>query len=412
MAPSASTELETPALTPEARLLLATAGGPAMDPLIRDLAAGPFDWEQLLALAVRDRSIAVVAARLRRARVSLDPAVAQRFARHGLVSNLRMTALAYRLNQTLAGLAAARIPVVLLKGAALGQTVYDSLVQRPMLDLDLLVPQSDLGTARAVALTCGWEPSEFEVLAGFYATHPHLAPLVDRQGGNYSLELHNALFFRDHPFAWPVEELWQRSEAIAGTFPFRVPCTTDLLLHLALHFSWSHVATTGAWRSFRDLRVIMEQRPVDWDELVQLAWARRASTGCYWLFRLARRYAGIAVPAAVEQALRPPWPEWWLRVLDRHFALQWYPARVQCPSELVAHSLWRSAIRPRASGHGDTVPWQRSAAFPQPGQATHPLEGGLGKIQRHVRNAGGYLRYLLSILIGMRRSPLTRSPVE
>ena len=67
--------------------------------------------------------------------------------------NLRLFAA---LDQALRALAARGIEVIVLKGAALAQTVYPSVALRPMGDLDVLVRPASVPAARTVTFSsCG-----------------------------------------------------------------------------------------------------------------------------------------------------------------------------------------------------------------------------------------------------------------
>jgi hypothetical protein len=385
-------------LRPEVRLLLATAGGPEVDPEITRLATGPLDWIRFLQSTAGERAEAIVAARFKRLGVQLPENLQRELSVMATRSDLRMTTLSFRLDQTLAALAQADIRVLLLKGAALGRTLYGSLPRRPMLDLDLLVPAGQRDRAREVALATGWAPSEWESQVEYYRGHYHAAPLRDGQGRSFNLELHTALFQEGHPFNWPLEGIWDRSVALEHSAA-RVPSPEDLLLHIALHFSWSHLARFGPWRAFRDIKVMIDAAVVDWDGFTRLAHSSRGASAAYWTLRLARLTAGVSVPPEVERALRPSVPDSVLPMLDRHFAGQWCVAESACPSERLGQWLWRLAVRPRQSGHGTALPWMRDALFVNPHAPPSP-ESVSHKLARHLANSGRYVQYLRRLATG------------
>lgn len=398
----ANTELDRPerVLRPESRLLLATAGGDGFDGEIARLAAGPIDWTLFLQLTAGERAEAIVSARLGRVAPAVPEKVRQELKAMAFRSDLRMTRLSQRLDETVAAFAERQIPVVLLKGAALGRSVYRSLPKRPMLDLDLLVPHERRSEAREASLATGWVTTEFERQAEFYAGHYHMAPLRDgRTGPAINLEIHSGLFAEGHPFDWPMERLWQRSLPLEGSSA-RVPSPEDLLLHIALHFTWSHLARFGPWRTLRDVRMIAEDRRIDWNKFVTLAQVTRGASATYWTLRFARLMAGAPIPPEVEDSLHPPLPASVVRVLDRHFSGQWCTLEEPCPSERLGRWLWRLAVRPGRSGHGESVPWRRDALFENP-HSPRVAEPMGRKIARHLTSPGTYLRYLHRIVLGI-----------
>ena len=384
---------------PEVRLLLATAGGDAMDATVERLVAGPMRWDIFLGLVRIERAAPVVWPRLRRLlRNRMPNDLLEGLGRAAVMQDIRMTRMSVRLDQTLAALTGVGIPVLLLKGAALGKTVYGSLPRRPMLDLDLLIPADQLARAREVALGAGWEAGPLEGERDFYQDHYHLPPFFDKGGADFSLELHNGLFFRGHPFAFDVGEVWERSVPLEGAPRVRVPGTTDMVLHLALHFAWSHTMRSATWRTFRDLGTLADSGAIDWGDVGREAHRSRGASCCYWAFRLARRWAGVKVPESLLQSLRPPIPDAVLPVLDRHFTHLWYPVDLPCPSTRLDWALWRIAIRPKWSGHGAVLPWQRDPRFRHPDIPLPAQDGTPRKFRRHLGQLGAYVRYFRRLL--------------
>lgn len=384
-------------LSAEAQLLLLSAGGAGNDAALRALIDDRLDWAKVSWLAEAERAAPVLARRLREASQRPLPHGADALQRLAMVSEFRMLYLEQRLREAMRVIGAAGLRAMPLKGAALAITGYGSFAQRPMSDLDLLVDEAESMAARDALLRAGWQETEEERLTEFYRDHHHLAALEDARGTGVRLELHLALFFRGHPFRISPADLWARSEPVSwGGIPVRVPSAHDQLLHLCLHFAWSHLLTTGAWRTFRDLSMLLRSKRIEWDGFVALARESRGASCCYWTFRLAGAMAGVEVPASVMAALRPPGSEWALARVERHFAYYLLPTELLCPSVSVAHGMWRLGVRPGWSGHGRVRPWSRSedvaVAF-----GTERLSRGR-LVLNHVRNARGWARYVRAVL--------------
>ncbi|MGH7622636.1 MAG: hypothetical protein ACREMU_09885, partial [Gemmatimonadaceae bacterium] len=101
-------------LSPEAQLLLLTAGGENNDKAISALLAGPLDWPKLSWLAETERATPVLWRRL--TALGTLPEAAQQLHRMAMVAEFRMSHLESRLLSALDTLAAAGCDVVLLKG--------------------------------------------------------------------------------------------------------------------------------------------------------------------------------------------------------------------------------------------------------------------------------------------------------
>jgi hypothetical protein len=379
-------------LSPEAQLLLLTAGGEKNDQAIRALLAQPLDWAKLTWLSEQERATPVLWRRLS-ALASL-PEEALPLHRMSMVSEFRMSHLESRLLSALDTLGEAEIDPVLLKGAALALTVYGSFVARPMSDVDLLVQREDVMRARDVLVASGWTEGS-DNTPEFYEGHQHMQPLVDSQGTGTSLELHTSLFFEGHPFALTSDDIQRRAEkVVVRGRTVLVPSVHDQLLHLCLHFAWSHMMATGAWRAFRDLDALLRTKRVDWKEFTKLARDTRGGSACYWTFRLARTVAGISVPVWVERALAPPEPEFALRRLEQHFTYDLLPTENISPSLWLTYTMWRAGLRPRWSGHGRVRPWDRAdelLAAERPGRVK--------RLVMHIKNARSWSRYARLVLL-------------
>jgi hypothetical protein len=394
-----------PTLSPEAQLLLLTAGGPRNDERIRELLAreGGLDWDKLSWLAQRERAAPVLWDRLQAIGAGPLPPQAGQLQRLAMVSEFRMLHLEQRLRESLDALAQARIDAMLLKGAALAVTMYGSFLRRPMLDLDILVRPGEAERARAVLLGAGWVTSSMEAREEFYEGHHHLPALKDAGGTGVQLEVHKGLFFTGHPFRLSPDDLWQRASRVvigrpgagrgARGLAAYVPSTHDQLLHVCLHFGWSHMMSTGAWRAFRDLETLLASGKVQWSEFIRLAQESRGATCCYWTFRLANRLAGVSLPPEVLDALRPPMPDVVLARVERHFTYHLLPTEAICPSVAMAYTMWRLGVRPGWSGHGAVRPWDRADDL--------LVDDPRSRSQRfadQLRNFRGWARYARAVL--------------
>jgi hypothetical protein len=379
-------------LSPEAQLLLLTAGGERNDGAIRGLLARPLDWAKLIWLAEQERATPVLWRRLSAA--GPLPEGAEALHRMAMVAEFRMTHLEARLLSALDTLRTAKTEVVLLKGAALALTVYGSFVERPMSDVDLLVARSDAPRARDALLSAGWV-SPAKTNEAFYEGHHHLPPLMDGLGTGTSLELHTSLFFEGHPFAFTSEDIRRRADrVVVRGHTALVPSVHDQLLHLCLHFAWSHMMSTGAWRAFRDLDALIRTGRVDWTEFTKLARESRGGSACYWTFRLARTLSDISVPEWVERALAPPEPEFALRRLEQHFTYDLLPTENISPSVWLTYTMWRAGLRPGWSGHGRVRPWDRADEL-----LLKERQGRMRKLLRHLKNTRSWSRYARKVLL-------------
>jgi hypothetical protein len=346
-----------PSVRDEARLLFLCAGPRETESAIAGLARGTLDWGHVARLAIAARAVPIVATRVAQALGGGLPAAAAGIGRLARVEEFELTRMEERLDETVAAFEAAGIRAVWLKGAALARSVYASVADRPMLDLDVLVPAAETEAARAAALASGWIWKHDVRYAPFFSTHHHVPPLRDGRGTRALLELHTGLFPSGHPFQLEVDDIVARAVRIDRRGPeVLIPSPEDHLVYLCGHWAWSHMMNGGAWRALRDVGALAERGGIAWDRGVARARTARATTCVYWTLRLARRMAGVRVPAAALNALEPPTPSFVLDRLERYFVWQLGGGRA-CPSVRLGEMLWSAALRPRWSAHGRKRPW-------------------------------------------------------
>jgi hypothetical protein len=385
------------ALSPEAQVVLLSAGGAERDGEIRALLRGGVDWPKVVRLAEREGAVSILWRRLRVLEDARIPSeTAAQLQRLAMVAEFRLLRLEQRLGDALDLLAEAGVDVVLLKGAALACAVYGSFPLRPMGDADLLVRRERADEAMALLMAHGWTAEGGEAHEEFYAGHHHRPPLDDRAGSGARLELHTGLFFDGHPFRFDAPDVRSRAVALAhGRRMVWVPEVEDQVLHVCLHFVWSHMLALGAWRTFRDLRMLLSAQGFDWTAFTRMAIESRGGSCCYWALRLARDLVGVEVPAPVLQALCPPEPDYVLHRVQRHFTYHMLPSECICPSLRVARAMWTTGVRPVWSGHGDVRPWDRTASFRVAGREATT---GIRKVAHHIGSAGEWGRYLRAML--------------
>lgn len=399
-------------LSGENRLLMLTAGGAGNDEAIRELLQTELNWGRVCSLAVRERATSLLWKRL--SAVGSEPVPAEvraHLGRVAMVAEFKQSFLQQRFTEAVDLLAEAGIGVVLLKGGALVQTVYRSFSERPMSDVDLLLEPDQAVSAQRLLLDAGWKEyvrypdGDGPDNATRYAEHHHLPPLIDARGTDIGLELHTELFPHGHPFPLSAETIREAAVRVeSGGRTLRVPNPLHQLLHLCLHFAWSHGLQSHSWRTFRDLEAIVSNGPVDWPAFVALARENRGTTSCYWTLRLARTLARVAVPPEVIELLRPPLSRGVLDRLERHFTCEILPSQATCPSVRIRRAMWEWGMQPGWSGHGEVRPWDL-----EPGHAEAEHLSGAGgfnqKMLRQVRALRGWRHYLGMLLRSRTVSP-------
>ena len=153
----------------------------------------------------------------------------------------RSARLWHALETALRALAQAGIPTLLLKGAALVQTVYENPALRPMGDLDLLVRPADAGRALAALAGLGYRPQQHEPAPGSTRTYENEI-MLGREGAPAPLELHWGLFDSPHyQSQLPMEWFWQTARPVhIGDTGAQALGPEAQILHLCGHLLLHH----------------------------------------------------------------------------------------------------------------------------------------------------------------------------
>ena len=196
---------------------------------------------------------------------------------------------------------------MLLKGAALVTSVYANPAQRPMVDIDVLLPERDLRRGHAaVAEALGYEVVGARLArdddARLSRSHHHY-PLRSPDGA-VLVELHQRIF-DDRP-EWDVAGMWDRAVKVDAEPPYLLQAPEDLMLHVASHFAFDRIHRgEGALGQIADLVRIAGHFDFDWDAIVARAREARIADRLFLALMSASHLGCELAPAEVTASLVP-----------------------------------------------------------------------------------------------------------
>lgn len=233
-------------MTPTARLDVTTAflyaalraaWDPQALPAARALAQeGAIDWPAWLRTAGEGGVAPHLYAALRGQGVL--PSAAEEYLRQAYYASVAWNLpLLQELASILRALAAAGVPTILLKGAALAHTLYENVALRPLADLDLLVRPADLPAALSALRAIGCVQDALELRPGFTETFGHHAVLRTPGPRPTTLELHWTLLPPPYPCEpGALDWFWQTARPVAVDGASALVLAPEaLLLHLCGH---------------------------------------------------------------------------------------------------------------------------------------------------------------------------------
>lgn len=284
-------------------------------PLLASLLGGapdvPVDaeaWGELADLAIRERVAPLLSQRLE-GRDDV-PDVVRRRLRGEFYNTGAFNLLLYReLARLLEGGLA---PIAILKGAALGTSIYDDPALRPMCDIDVLVRREDLALWTRRLTDLGYERLSPEMAKGISeAVHYQVA----FRGGPYRdtvIELHWSLIGGDGDWRtpdmgwfWSQTEPWSPPEDAAGVAAAQLTPGAQLL-YLSAHAMLQHGSAAARLIWLYDIHRVLERdgARIEWPAIVEKACALEWDAALAEALERAETLFRAPVPPGVLEALR------------------------------------------------------------------------------------------------------------
>lgn len=191
----------------------------------------------------------------------------------------------------------AGIDAVVLKGLALIARFYRDPGLRPMADVDVLVPPSDVERATELAASLGWHPRHRPTPA--FRRVKHAGPF-DHPAGP-TCDIHWRVFAEagggaaDDDFRAAAEAVTFQGAAL------RILSPTDQLLHVCGHAARRSQVPAIRWVA--DAALILREGPIDWRRFLVHAAQRRFVLRMRQMLGYLRQAFGVAIPPSVEADL-------------------------------------------------------------------------------------------------------------
>jgi hypothetical protein len=245
------------------------------------------DWDRVIDLASKNRIAQVLPACWKAQGTVPPPAASRRIQAIHRASSARNILLFHELEIILRAFQAAGITVVPLKGAWLAESVYASIAQRTMEDVDLWVQRDELDAARRVMESLGYSSRSKE-------DRPR--ELQDEIMGETQLFKADATMVELHWNVFPGEWLrhttrvdeqavWERTLPYKGE-GVRQLSPEDAILHLCVHLAVNHQMSLTGLRTLLDLDRLRRRWNIDWSAVAQRAREWRVSHATWLVLQM------------------------------------------------------------------------------------------------------------------------------
>jgi hypothetical protein len=258
------------------RFLVACLGSrwdPAALETARSAVALPgFDWAQVCRAAIQE-GVGPLLYRILRDEGLLPPSLEAELSGWYDRNLARNTRLLYELGRVLERLRTSEVPVLVLKGAALAETVYDSIALRPMVDLDVLVRQRDVDPALRVLQAAGFRSTHAtEVQARDIVPYGNEVAFSKQGLENTPIEVHWRLSW----FVYYQDEilhdlLWQTAQSFRlGNVPALMLGPEAQLVHLCMHLQQHRAGGDFRLLWLYDIALVITVylESIDWKQVI------------------------------------------------------------------------------------------------------------------------------------------------
>ena len=221
----------------------------------------------------------------------------------------RNTLLYAELGRVLNALRREGIRVIVLKGAALAETIYPSIAHRPMGDVDLLVQLQHLERAQRTLEAAGYRflPEPEERFSPFDTRFTGEMAFRREEGVGALIELHWEIVIPEwyrRTTALKVEALWERARPLslerAASWQLS---PEDTLIHLCVHLAAHAFHHPPAYRDIAHL--LRAEAAFPWDRFLERAADFRVCTPVYFALSAARKLEDAPVPSETLTKLKP-----------------------------------------------------------------------------------------------------------
>ena len=199
---------------------------------------------------------------------------------------IQNTLLYHQLGKVLSALKREHIPVIILSGAALAETVYPDISQRVMGDVDILIKKDDLDKVNTILVELGYHAT----LSGEY--HYQLKNGYDA----CPIDIHTEFWYLNEA---SLTSVWQnaRGTIIAGESVLTLP-PEETIVYLVADMVFHGWLKPSVLNDFKYLVSRYYQR-LNWSTAVNQLQAYRLEIPAYYFFTTARQKVNAEIPVEV-----------------------------------------------------------------------------------------------------------------
>ena len=217
--------------------------------------------------------------------------------------------LLWELRQINRALADLNCPVTLLKGAAYVAAGYQAGGGRFFSDIDLMVPEKNIGEAEKRLVNAGWVHTKIDPYdQQYYRKWTHQIPPLQHEFRKSTIDLHHTIVPKTARIDLSSAELFKKIHSPSSCDPFFVLAPEDMVLHSAVHLFNDGELSHGL-RDLVDLHDLVRQFSTDaqfWPRLLRRAVVLDLRRPLAYAIHCHSRIFSMTLPGAPQRE----WPSW------------------------------------------------------------------------------------------------------
>lgn len=222
-----------------------------------------------------------------------------------VIAERQRVVVAWEINRIERALRHVDAPVVLLKGAAYQAIGLPTAAGRPTVDIDLLVPRTQLPAVEAALVAAGWAAADIDPRdQAYFRQWLHELPPLRHTRRRTLLDVHHTILPPTDRLVVDPALLIEAAVPVPGLRAL-VLAPADMFLHSA-----AHLFRNGAWahgvRDLMDMDAMLRRFGADagfWSALLERADRLNLAIPCAAALRALGRYIGTPIPEAIRPAL-------------------------------------------------------------------------------------------------------------
>lgn len=285
----------------EKRLLIACARTrmtPTAARQVREIAAGPIDWDFLLRTAAENSVLPLLALQLpATAPEAFSAEQLERLRAGARAAGIRSLQLSAELIRVVEVLRAEEILAMPYKGPVLAAQAYGDLALREFEDLDIVLPQRDIARANEVLRRLNYRP-RFPWIFDASALVPGEYNYFD-EARRVIVELHTERTLRHFPVAPDLDDMSRSAAPVAlGGHEVLTFCAEDTLVLLCVHGTkdfWERISWIADVAEF-----VQRETRLDWERVFRRAEQLKTQRMVLLGLALAWRVLDAALPEQIR----------------------------------------------------------------------------------------------------------------